>query len=96
MQKIGDIQSLLVVLMCNIVNVYFSRRSSEIGVPEENEKDQKGFFVDAAIAFFKLQQLIPNIPVKTQVIHFALIVLSCCMVYILFLGRYLTIILVVD
>lgn len=63
---IGDIQLPLLALMCSIVNMNFSRRSSGVAVSEESEQWQKGCFVDAAIAFFKLQNLIPSVPVKSQ------------------------------
>ncbi|KAL8126913.1 hypothetical protein AgCh_014003 [Apium graveolens] len=43
------------------------RRSSGVAISEESEQWQKGCFVDAAIAFFKLQHLIPSVPVKSQI-----------------------------
>ncbi|KAL8113567.1 calcineurin-binding protein 1 [Apium graveolens] len=64
---IGDIQISLLALMCSIVNMNFSRRSSGVAISEESEQWQKGCFVDAAIAFFKLQHLIPSVPVKSQI-----------------------------
>lgn len=67
MQVIGDIQSLLVMAMCNIANLYFAKKSSGLGVPESTEQNEQCYFVDAAIAFCKLQQLNLNLPIKSQV-----------------------------
>lgn len=64
---IADIQSLLVMAMCNIANLYFAKKSSGIGVPESTDQNEQCYFVDAAIAFCKLQQLNPNLPIKSQV-----------------------------
>ncbi|KAG6388010.1 hypothetical protein SASPL_153207 [Salvia splendens] len=63
---IADIQSLLVMAMCNIANLYFAKKSSGIGVPESTEQNEQCYFVDAAIAFCKLEQLNPNLPIKSQ------------------------------
>ncbi|KAM7493376.1 hypothetical protein LguiB_027985 [Lonicera macranthoides] len=64
---IGNIQSLLLALMYNIADMYFSRKSCGLGVSDQNEQRQKNCFIDAAITFFKLQHLNPNVPVKTQI-----------------------------
>lgn len=64
---IGDIQSLLVMAMCNIANLYFAKKSSGLGVSESTEQNEQCYFVDAAIAFCKLQQLNLNLPIKSQV-----------------------------
>lgn len=63
----GDIQSLLLALMCNIANIYFSKKSSVSAVSDQIEQSQRCCFIDAAIAFWKLQHLNPNVPIKTQV-----------------------------
>ncbi|KAL3844213.1 hypothetical protein ACJIZ3_001616 [Penstemon smallii] len=66
MAVIGDIQSLLLTLMCNIANSYFARKSSGIGVTESIEQTERCYFVDAAIAFCKLQHLNFNVTIKSQ------------------------------
>ncbi|XP_058189790.1 calcineurin-binding protein 1 isoform X2 [Rhododendron vialii] len=63
----GDIQSLLLALMCNIANIYFSKKSSVSAVSDQIEQSQRCCFIDAAIAFWKLQHLNPNVPIKTQI-----------------------------
>ncbi|KAK6140741.1 hypothetical protein DH2020_025504 [Rehmannia glutinosa] len=63
---IGDIQSLLLTLMCNIANSCFSKKSSGLGVPESIEQTEQCYFVDAAIAFCKLQHLNVNVSIKSQ------------------------------
>lgn len=63
---VDDIQSLLLVLMCNIANAYFSRKSSGLGIPDLVEQREKCHFIDAAIAFCILQHLKPNVPIKAQ------------------------------
>ncbi|XP_071727295.1 calcineurin-binding protein 1 [Rutidosis leptorrhynchoides] len=67
MRIIGDIQSLLLAVMSHIASVCFSKKS--LGVDDLNDKEQSGkcSFVDAAIAFFRLQHLNPIVPIKTQV-----------------------------
>lgn len=67
MRIIGDIQSLLLAVMYHIANIYFSKKSLETDDLDDNERRQKSCFVDAAIAFFRLQHLNPNIPIKTQI-----------------------------
>lgn len=76
---IGDIQSLLVMAMCNIANFYFGKKSPGLGAPESTEQNEQCYFVDASIAFCKLQQLNCNLPIKLQVscatvVNFCLIV----------------------
>ncbi|KAJ9537375.1 hypothetical protein OSB04_030108 [Centaurea solstitialis] len=68
MRVIGDIQSMLLAIMCHIASICFSRKS--FGVDDLDDKEsrrQKCCFVDSAIAFFRLQHLNPNVLVKTQV-----------------------------
>lgn len=67
MAVIGDIQSLLLMLMCNIANSCFAKKSAGPGVPESIEQNERCYFVDAAIAFCKLQRLNFNLPIKSQV-----------------------------
>lgn len=64
---IGDIQSLLVIAMCNTANLYFAKKSSGLALPESTEKNEQSYLLDAAIAFCKLQQLNFNLPIKSQV-----------------------------
>lgn len=64
--SIGDIQSLLLAVMCHIAN-YLSKKSSMPAISEELEQKQICCFVDAGIAYCKLQHLVHTIPVKTQV-----------------------------
>lgn len=64
---IGDIQSLLLAVMCHIASICFSRKSLGADDLDDKESRQKCCFVDAAIAFFRLQHLNPNVPVKTQI-----------------------------
>ncbi|KAL6501999.1 hypothetical protein OROGR_027132 [Orobanche gracilis] len=63
---IGDIQSLLLTYMCNIANSCFCKKSYGLGVLESIEQTEKSYFVNAAIAFCKLEQLNVNIPIKFQ------------------------------
>ncbi|KAJ0768780.1 putative tetratricopeptide-like helical domain superfamily, histone transcription regulator 3/CABIN1 [Helianthus annuus] len=67
MKIIGDIQSLLLAVMCHITSICFSKKSLGVGDLDDKERHEKGCFVDAAIVFFRLQHLNPNVPVKTQV-----------------------------
>ena len=69
MKVIKDIQSILLVLMCNVANKYLCKKSSGLGISDENLQGQICYFVDAAIAFCKLQHLSPSVPIKTQVWH---------------------------
>ncbi|XP_057954902.1 calcineurin-binding protein 1 isoform X2 [Malania oleifera] len=66
-RSIGDIQSVLVTVMCNIVSIFLSKKSSSLAILDSTEKRQRCCFIDAAIAFCKLQHLNPNAPVKSQV-----------------------------
>lgn len=63
----SGIQSLLVALMCGILNLYLPKSCAEPQVSDGIEKSQRSCFIDAAIAFCKLQHLNINIPIKTQV-----------------------------
>lgn len=67
MKIISDIQSLLIAAMCHIANICFSRKFLGVDDLDDKERRSKHCFVDAAIAFFRLQHLNPNVPVKTQV-----------------------------
>ncbi|MCD7464840.1 hypothetical protein HAX54_053492, partial [Datura stramonium] len=63
---IGDIQSLLLMFMCNVANTYSCKKFSCSGISDHREQRESLYFVDAAIAFCKLQHLIPNVSIKTQ------------------------------
>ena len=67
MKIISDIQSLLIAAMCHIANICFSKKFLGVDDLDDKERRSKHCFVDAAIAFFRLQHLNPNVPVKTQV-----------------------------
>ncbi|XP_038700299.1 calcineurin-binding protein 1 isoform X1 [Tripterygium wilfordii] len=66
---VGDIQSLLLAVMCHVASNYFLKQSSAPVIADQVLAGQKQrcCFVDAAVAFCKLQHLYPSIPVKTQV-----------------------------
>ncbi|CAK7353102.1 unnamed protein product [Dovyalis caffra] len=64
--SIGDIQSLLLAVMCHVAN-YLSKKSSVPVITDEMDQKQSCCFVDAGIAYCKLQHLVHTIPVKTQV-----------------------------
>ncbi|KAK4365083.1 hypothetical protein RND71_016441 [Anisodus tanguticus] len=66
MTVIGDIQSLLLMLMCNIANTFSCKKFSGPGISDHREQRESSYFVDAAIAFCKLQHFIPNVPIKAQ------------------------------
>lgn len=64
---ISDIQSLLLGIMCHVAVNYLGKKPPEGFVTDEMEQKQKGCFIDAGIAFCKLQHLVLSNPVKTQV-----------------------------
>ncbi|KAK1314162.1 hypothetical protein QJS10_CPA06g01555 [Acorus calamus] len=64
---IGDIQSLLLTVMSSIVKTIFYQKISGLGSSNLGELLEARCFVDAAIAFCKLQHLDPATSVKTQV-----------------------------
>ncbi|KAL2940174.1 Calcineurin-binding protein 1 [Bienertia sinuspersici] len=65
--SVANIQILLLALMCNIARMCFCKKLSGISSPDHREQKQRYFFVNAAIAFCKLQHLDLTIPIKTQV-----------------------------
>lgn len=67
MAIIGDIQALLLTIMCSIANSYIAGKSSRTSVPESAEQTEDCYLVDAAISFFKLQHLNLNVTIKSQV-----------------------------
>lgn len=67
MRVIGDIQSLLLAVMCHIASICFPKNSLGVEDLDNKGKRLKCCFVDSAIVFFRLQHLNPNVPVKTQV-----------------------------
>nr|BBB89279.1 tetratricopeptide-like helical domain containing protein [Hordeum vulgare subsp. vulgare] len=64
---IGNIQSLLLTIMCAAVKMIVWRKLSCSGTSDEADQLESSCLVDAAIAFCKLQHLDPTISVKTQV-----------------------------
>nr|XP_016504943.1 PREDICTED: uncharacterized protein LOC107822878 [Nicotiana tabacum] len=66
MTVISDIQSSLLMFMCNIANTYSCKKFSGPGISDHREQRESSYFVDAAIAFCKLQHLILNVPIKAQ------------------------------
>ncbi|GMI95007.1 Calcineurin Binding protein 1 [Hibiscus trionum] len=63
----SDIQSLLLAIMYNIANDVLCKKSSMPVTVDQLEQKQSNCFIDAAIAFCKLQHLDPSVTVKTQV-----------------------------
>lgn len=61
---INDIQSLLLTVMCNVAGIFLCKKSFGQVIADQTERN---CFVEAAIAFCKLQHLNHMIPVKTQV-----------------------------
>ncbi|XP_022729636.1 uncharacterized protein LOC111284855 isoform X2 [Durio zibethinus] len=61
------IQSLLLAIMYNIANTVLCKKSSMPVIVDQAEQKQSNCFIDAAIAFCKLQHLDPSVTVKTQV-----------------------------
>ncbi|XP_062212069.1 calcineurin-binding protein 1-like isoform X1 [Phragmites australis] len=64
---VGDIQSLLLTIMCAAVKMILSRKFSCFGTSYQVDQLESSCLVDAAIAFCKLQHLDPTISIKTQV-----------------------------
>ncbi|KAI8000850.1 Calcineurin-binding protein 1 [Camellia lanceoleosa] len=64
---IGDIQSLLLTLMCNIASTYFPKKSAGPAISDQIEQSRRCCFIDLAILICKLQHLNPNVPIKTQI-----------------------------
>ncbi|XVE70975.1 hypothetical protein DITRI_Ditri10aG0113000 [Diplodiscus trichospermus] len=63
----SNIQSLLLAIMYNIANNVLCKKSSLPVIVDQPEQKQCNCFIDAAIAFCKLQHLDPSVTVKTQV-----------------------------
>ncbi|VFQ73182.1 unnamed protein product [Cuscuta campestris] len=63
---LGDIHSFLLRLMCKIANTYLRQRSS-MDCSDQSEPNDRCYFVDAAVAFCKLQHSIANVPIKSQI-----------------------------
>ncbi|CAN6309808.1 unnamed protein product [Urochloa humidicola] len=64
---VGDIQSLLLTIMCAAVKIIISRKLSCSGTSYQVDQLESSCLIDAAIAFCKLQHLDPTISIKTQV-----------------------------
>jgi calcineurin-binding protein cabin-1 len=64
---IGDLQSLLLEIMCAVVRVIRSKKLLGSGTSYQVDQVESSCLVDAAIAFCKLQHLDPTISIKTQV-----------------------------
>ena len=67
MSIVGDIQSLLLTIMCAAVKIILSRKLSCSGTSYQVDQLESSCLIDAAIAFCKLQHLDPTISIKTQV-----------------------------
>ena len=67
MSIVGDIQSLLLTIMCAAVKIILSRKLSCSGSSYQVDQLESSCLIDAAIAFCKLQHLDPTISIKTQV-----------------------------
>lgn len=61
---IGDMQCLLLSVMCNVASIFLSKKSSDLVITDQIERS---CFIEASIAFCKLQHLNIMITVKTQV-----------------------------
>ncbi|GAB2250906.1 hypothetical protein Droror1_Dr00017156 [Drosera rotundifolia] len=66
-RTVGNLQLLLLDLMVNIAKTCFCKRTSGVVGLDQAEQKQKFCFIDAAIAFCKLQHLDLTVPTKTQV-----------------------------
>ncbi|XP_066371477.1 calcineurin-binding protein 1 isoform X2 [Miscanthus floridulus] len=64
---VGDIQSLLLTIMCAAVKIILLRKLSCSGTSYQVDQLESSCLIDAAIAFCKLQHLDPTISIKTQV-----------------------------
>ncbi|OVA14456.1 Tetratricopeptide repeat-containing domain [Macleaya cordata] len=64
---IGDIQALLLTVMCNTISIFLCKKYSGLGTVDQTEQPESDCFVDATITFCKLQHLNQSVPVKTQV-----------------------------
>ncbi|KAF8681835.1 hypothetical protein HU200_045277 [Digitaria exilis] len=63
---VGDIQSLLLTIMCAAVRIILSRKFSCSGTSYQVDQLESSCLIDAAIAFCKLQHLDPTISIRTQ------------------------------
>lgn len=66
-------QFLLLSVMCNVINIFLSKKSSGAAVDDQVERC---CLVDAAIAFCKLQHLDLSVPVKSHVSNMILRIIS--------------------
>ncbi|KAL9254307.1 Calcineurin-binding protein 1-like protein [Drosera capensis] len=66
-RTVGHLQLLLLDLMVNIAKTCFCKRTSGVVGLDQAEQKQRCCFIDAAIAFCKLQHLDLTVPTKTQV-----------------------------
>ena len=73
---VGDIQSLLLTIMCAAVKIILSRKLSCSGTSYQVDQLESSCLIDAAIAFCKLQHLDPTISIKTQVCSNATFILG--------------------
>ncbi|RZC50076.1 hypothetical protein C5167_018500 [Papaver somniferum] len=64
---VGDIQSLLLTVMCNIISTFLCKKYSELATVDQMEQLESHWFVDAANAFCRLQHLNQSVPCKSQV-----------------------------
>lgn len=64
---LGQVQYLLLTIMCHVIRGLPSLKCSGLAGADPNEQIESSCFVDAAVAFCKLQHLDFSIPVKKQV-----------------------------
>lgn len=64
---VGEIQTLLIWVMCDAVRAISSQKVCGVGAVSQSDQLKSGSLVDAAITFCKLQHLDPTVPIKAQV-----------------------------
>lgn len=74
--SIAGMQTLLLALMCNIARMSFCKKPSGISSSDPCEQKQKCFFVNAVVAFWKLQHLDLTISIKAQVSQICKVILQ--------------------
>ncbi|KAF6164263.1 hypothetical protein GIB67_010233, partial [Kingdonia uniflora] len=64
---IGDVQALLLTVMCSTVGIFIYKKSFASETADQTDQLESRWFVDAVIAFCKIQHLHQSLPIKTQV-----------------------------
>ena len=64
---IGEIQSHLVLVMCDAVRAISNQKVNTLGAVSQPDQLKNGSLVDSAIAFCQLQHLDPSVTIKAQV-----------------------------